>query len=191
MSDSPTRRLRRYRPDPVEAVGIVAMLGLVVASTLEGGTLLQKGLFLVTPPALFGVAYVNDEKMLAALEVVVQIGAVLAFLPSLSLAVRFAVLGGSALLCVGYLVRIDYLEEDRYWPVGGTGLLILAVGISISGTQPLVFDSLLVLGSILLGVYSLLGLVVLGVRVQAIWVVLNVAFGISPGLRLLGLLGVL
>jgi hypothetical protein len=184
-------RLRRYRPDPVEAVGIGAMLLLVVASTLEGGTFLQKVLFLVTPPALFGVAYVNDEAMLASLEVVVQIGAILAFFPSLSPAVRFALLGGAALLAVGYLIRIDYLAEDRYWPLGGTGLVVLATGISIAGTQPVAFNGLLVLGSVLLGVYSLLGFFALGVRIQAIWVVLNVAFGVSPGLRLLGLLGVL
>jgi hypothetical protein len=192
MSDSPiSSGLRRYRPSPVEAVGIGAMILLVAASTLEGGTPLQKWLFLVPPPVLFAVAYLNEEAMLASLEVVVQIGAILAFFPSLSPSVRFTFLGGSALLAVGYLIRIDYLAEDRYWPVGGTGLVILATGISISGTQPVVFNSLLVLGSILLGVYSLLGFFALGVRIQAIWVVLNVAFGVAPGLRLLGLLGVL
>jgi len=190
MSDSPIgSHLQRYQPDPVEAVGIVAMFLLVVASTLEGGTLLQQWLFLVPPPVLFAVAYVKDEAMLVSLEVVVLIGAILAFFPSLSPAIRFILLGGSAFLAVGYLIRINYLAQDRYWPVGGAGLMILATGISIAGTQPIVFNSLLVLGSVLLTIYSLLCFLFLGVRIQAIWVILNVAFGITPSLRLLGLLG--
>jgi hypothetical protein len=186
MAGSTPSRLKRYWPDPVESLGILAMVLLVVASTMEGGTFAQKVIFAVTPPVLLAVAYANGEMMLATLEVVVLAGALLAFLPSVALSLRMLALLGPAVLGVAYLVRIDYHERDRYWPIGGAGLLLLATGITVSGTAPVLFDLLLVVGSVVLGAYSVLGFVVLGVRIQAIWVVLNLAFAVSPALRLLG-----
>jgi hypothetical protein len=153
---------------------------------MEGGTFLQKVIFAVTPPVLLAVAYVNDEMMLATLEVVVFAGALLAFLPSVALWQRMLGLLGPAVVGVAYLVRIDYHEEDRFWPIGGAGLLVLATGVTVSGTAPVAFDLLLVVGSLVLGLYSALGLFVLGVRIQAIWIVLNLAFAVAPALRLLG-----
>lgn len=188
MTDASRLPIGRADLDASEAVGVAAMLLLVGGSTLPEGLLLQKLLFLVAPVVLLAVAHVNDERMLEALEVVILAGSAMAFLPWLGLPVRLAVLGGLAALSVGYLVRIDYREQDRFWPIGGLGLVLLAAGFAVSDANLLAFNALLSVGSLVAGIYATLAFLVLGIRIQAIWIVLNVAFAITPGLRVVRML---
>ncbi|RQG94901.1 hypothetical protein [Natrarchaeobius chitinivorans] len=180
--------LEEYSDALVELIGIVGMVMLVVGSTLEEGTLVQRLLFLVGPIVLLLVAYHNREMMLTVLQVVIILGSAMAFFPTVPLAGRLPVLMGAAILSVGYLVWIDYRRKDRFWPIGGAGLLMLAAGFTISSAHLVAFNALLAVGSVLMAVYSTLGLIFLRVRIMAIWIVLNVAFAIAPGIRLVALL---
>jgi len=180
--------LEEHASKLIELAGVTGMVLLVIGSTLEEGTFLQRALFLIAPVILLAVAYYNREMMLTTLQVVILLGAVMAFVPALGLPTRMVVLMGAAVLSVAYLVRVDYLGKDRFWPIGGAGLLLLAAGFTVSELHLLAFNVLLVSGSVLMGVYATLGLVVLRIRIMAIWIVLNVAFAITPGLRLVVML---
>lgn len=188
MNGSLQVNLSRYRPDAVETVAIVGMLALVFGSTLEEGTAVQRSLFLVATIVLLAVAYVTDEKMLTTLEIVLLLGSVMAFVPALSLELRMVILLGAAVIGVAYLYSIDYREKDQYWPIGGVGLLLIAGGFAISDLNILAFNGFLAIGSLVVAAYSSLGFFVRGVRIQSIWIVLNLAFAVTPGLRIVELL---
>jgi hypothetical protein len=167
------------------------MVLLVGGTLVDAGTLLQKVLFLVGAAGLGLTAHVNGEEMLTTLQAIISLGGVLAFVPALPLWSKVIVLGGAASFGIGRLIRIDYLEEDRWWPIGGTGLLLIAFAFAISGTLPLVFNLLLATATTLVLVYNLVSFFVVGVRLQAIWIVLNTLFMLNPARRSLDMLGLI
>jgi len=68
------------------------------------GTLPQKTLFLVGTAGLGVIAYANDEEMLTALQAIITLGAVLAFVLAVPLWSKLVVLCGAAAVSIGWLV---------------------------------------------------------------------------------------
>ena len=172
-------------------VGVGGMLLLVGGTFFEAGMRLQKYLFLVGAVALGVTAYVNGERMLTTLQIVISLGAVLAFFQHISTWVRLAVLLGPAVFGIGWLLYLDYRDQDRWWLIGGAGLVLLAVAFAISGSNPFVFNATLALGTGLVLIYSFVSFYVEGVRLQVVWVVLNAVFVLNPAVNTLSMLGVL
>ncbi len=162
-------------------IGIIAMVLLVVGTVLEGGSLLQKLLFVIGAPALGFTAYLNKQKMFITLQTVVTIGAILAFFGNLPAILRYVVMVGSGVFGIGYLIKTDYFKEDVWWPLGGLGLLSIAVGFATNtAAYPILFNSLLGAGGVLVALYSAIGFFYFKVRIAAIWLVLNIVFSINP-----------
>ena len=167
-------------------IGIVAMILLAAGTFVEGGSLLQKLLFLIGAPALAFTAYLNKQKMFMIIQIIATIGSALAFLTSFSDILRYSVMIGSGFLGIGYLIKIKYSKEDVWWPLGGLGLLSIAIGFATNAiAYPVQFNFLLASGGILVALYSAIGFFHMKVRIAAIWLVLNIIFSISPILFLL------
>jgi hypothetical protein len=177
--------LRRYSVH----LGIVSMVLLVFGTLAPAGSPAQKLLFLLPAPVLGYTAYAAGQKMFTALQAVVSVGAVLAFFESVPSPLRYGLLVGCGLAGVAYLVSVDYIREDRWWPLGGVGIVVLSFGYSTSAlAHPLLFNGLLGVGGILVAAYSALGYFHLRVKVAFIWLVLNVLFVINPLLTAASLL---
>jgi hypothetical protein len=162
-------------------IGIIAMVLLVAGTFVEGGSLLQKLFFLFGAPALAFTAFLNKQKMFMMIHIIVTIGSVLAFFTDIPYILRYSVLIGSGLLGIGYLVKIRYSKEDSWWPLGGLGLLSIAVGFATNAAAyPILFNFLLAFGGILVAAYSAVGFFRLKIRIAAIWLVLNMIFSVSP-----------
>lgn len=163
------------------AIGMAAMVFLVIGTAVEPGSLLQKIIFVIGAPVLGFTAHLNGQKMFAVLQVVVAIGAVLAFFDWLPPVLKYAIMIGSGLAGVGHLLKINYSKEDMWWPLGGLGFLSIAAGFATSPVaSPLLFNFLLGAGGLLVALYSAIGFFHLKVRIAAIWLVLNVIFSINP-----------
>lgn len=163
------------------AIGIAAMILLVWGTIFESGSLIQKLLFVIGAPILGFTAHLNKQKMFAVLQAVVTIGAVLAFFDWLPSVLKYAVMLGSGLAGVGHLLKTDYSRDDPWWPLGGLGLLSIAIGFATNPVaRPLLFNFLLGAGGLLVALYSAIGFFHLKVRIAAIWLVLNVIFSINP-----------
>ncbi len=160
---------------------ILVILGLIAGL----GTMTQKVLFLLSTPLLTTSAYVADQRMLFLLQLIVTENAILAFV-DLSLTIRAVLLVVPAVAVAGYLLYVDEFADDRYWPVGWLGLLLLAAGFSVAGVMTFHANVFLLAGPALIALYSLLGYVATGASVLLIWVVLNIALGIPPTLSLIG-----
>jgi hypothetical protein len=170
----------KNKENAVLIVGIIAMLGLVAATLMPGGSLLQKVLFVIGVPTLAGVAYFNKQKMYIVLQSVATISAVLAFW-SLPQIFKYVIFIGAATIGIVYLIKIGYSKEDKYWSIGALGLLCIAVGLATdAATQPLIFNALLGLGGFFISVYSAIGLFCLKIRIAALWLILNICFSIGP-----------
>ena len=138
------------------AIGTGAMILIIMGTVVEGGSLLQKLLFVIGALILGFVAYLDKQKMLLTLEIIVIIGVV-------------------------YLIRIKFSKEDVWWPIGGAGLLFLAVGLATDAvSSPILFNSLLGIGGILIAIYSAIGFFYLRVKIAIIWLILNLIFVINP-----------
>ena len=162
-------------------IGVIAMVLLIIGTLVEGGTLVQKLLFVIGSPILGLTAYLNKQKMFTTLQIIVTIGAILAFFNNISVILNYAVMISSSLFGLGYLIKINYFKEDMWWPVGGLGLLIIATGFATSAVDyPIMFNSLLGIGGILVALYSAIGFFHLKVRIAVIWLILNVVFSINP-----------
>lgn len=162
-------------------IGIIAMILLVVGTLVEGGSLLQKLLFVIGAPVLGFTAYLNKQKMFITLQIVVTIGAILAFFGNLPSFLRYTIMIGSGIIVVGYLIKTNYFKEDVWWPLGGLGLLSIAVGFATNAVAyPILFNLLLGTGGVLVALYSAIGFFHLKVKIAAIWLVLNVIFSINP-----------
>ncbi len=172
-------------------VGIGGMLLLVRGTFLPPGSLIQQLLFLIGGFTMGVTAYVNDEQMLTTLQTVITLGALLTLLDWFSVRSKLVILGGAATVGIGWLMHIDYLAEDRWWPIGGSGLFLLAVAFAISGANPLALNGFLTAGTALVLCYSLISFFIAKVSVQAIWIVLNTVFILKPAHRTLELLGIL
>lgn len=161
-------------------VGIIAMIGLVIATFLAGGSLMQKILFLAGASVLTLLAYVNRQKMFLVIEIVVVLSAILAFWYMMPL-VKYLIFVGASIVGVGYLVKIKYSQQDKHWPIGALGLLLLAAGFATNATDyPTLFNAFLGIGGILIAIYSAIGVFLYKVKIAWIWLILNVFFSINP-----------
>jgi hypothetical protein len=162
-------------------IGIIAMILLVIGTIVEGGSLLQKLLIVIGAPVLGYSAYLNKQKMFLTLQTVATIGAILAFFNNLPILLRYIIMVGSGIIGIGYLIKTNYLKEDSWWPLGGLGLLSIAVGFATDAlSYPILFNSLLGFGGILVAIYSAVGFFHLKVKIAIIWFVLNIMFSITP-----------
>lgn len=173
-------------------IGIIAMTFLIAGTIVQGGSLLQKSLSLVGATMLAFTAYLNKQKMFIVIQIIVSIGAILAFFSSLPDILRYSLLLGGVIFGIGYLIKIKYSKEDAWWPLGGLGLLFIAVGFATNAVvHPILFNSLLAVGGILVALYSAVGFFHFKVRIAIIWLVLNIIFGIIPLITILSQIGYL
>ena len=169
-----------FRSHSIE-LGIVSMVLLVFGTLAPAGSLTQKLLFLVPAPILGYTAYVAGQRMFTALQAVVTVGAVLAFFEGIPSLMRYGLLVGCGLIGVVYLIRTDYIKVDKWWPIGGIGIVILSFGYSTSAlAHPVLFSGLLAVGGILVAIYSAIGYFHFKVKVAIIWLALNIMFVINP-----------
>lgn len=164
-------------------IGICAMILVVLGTLVEGGSLIQKLLFVIGAPVLGFTAYLNKQKMFTTLQAVVTIGAVLAFFGGVPAILKYVIMAGSALFGVGYLIKTNYSKKDVFWPLGGIGLLSIAFGLATNAmAYPVLFNSLLMAGGILIAIYSAIGFFHLKIKIAAIWLVLNIIFATNPAI---------
>ena len=163
-------------------IGIIAMLLLIAGTIVGGGSLLQRLLFVVGVPILGLTAYFNKQNMFAILQLVATIGAILAFFSGiLPPILNSIIMLGSGIIGIGYLIKTKYPKKDRYWLTGSLGLLCIAGGFATDAiTHPILFNSLLGVGGILVIIYSALGFFVLKNRIYLLWLILNIVFIINP-----------
>lgn len=174
------KKINMSRQNFILFIGILAMSGLVIGTFLEGGSLLQKILFLIGALALTVMAYTNKQKMFLVIEIVVSLSAILAFWDIWSL-IKYLIFIGGSIIGIGYLLKIKYSQQDKWWFIGGLGLLLIAAGFATNPiTYPILFNVFLGLGGIFVALYSALGLFLLKVRIAAIWLILNIFFSINP-----------
>ena len=162
-------------------ISIGAMILIILGTLVEGGSLFQKLLFVIGAPFLGFAAYLNKQKMFTSLQIVVTIGAILAFCSFLLPLSKYIILVGAGIISIGYLVKTKFSREDPFWTIGGTGLLGLAFGLATDAVCfPILFNSLLVIGGVLIAVYSAIGFFWLKVKISLIFLILNVIFIINP-----------
>lgn len=161
-------------------IGITGMILLAVGTFLEGSSLPQKLLFIVGAPVLGFSAYLNKQKMFITLEAVATIGTILAF-SDISNILTYAIMIGSGIVGILYLIKTNYSKEDAWWPIGGLGLMLIALGFATSAiTYPIFFGFFLGFGGILVAIYSAIGFFILKTRISVIWLILNIIFSINP-----------
>lgn len=160
--------------------GIALMSLAIIGTFLENGSSLQMAFFLISAISLCLVAYLNSQKMFTVLQGVVSIGAFIPFL-ELSNIIKSVIMALSGLLAIAYLVKINYLKEDKWWPIGGVGIIGLAVGFAVNGAgHLLLFNLLLAFAGITIAAYSAIGFFHLKNRISLIWLILNGVFFINP-----------
>ena len=170
-------------------VGIIAMLLLVTGTLSEGGSTIQKILFVIGAPALGITAFMDKQKMFTALQTVATIGAVLAFFPEFPETLKYAVLLGAGIIGIFYLLKTRYYKEDRFGWLGSVGLLSIAAGFATNAvTYPVLFSVFLGAGGLIVALYSALNFYHYRVKIALIWIVLNILFSINPILNLLKIL---
>ncbi len=161
-------------------IGIIAMVGLVIGTFLEGGSLIQKAIFLIGAVILTSVAYANKQKMFMIIEMVVSLSSLLA-LWNVTAHAKYLIFIGASFLGVGYLIKIKLSKENGWWPIGALGLLLLAAGFATSAVNyPILFNSFLGFGGIIVAIYSAIELFLFKTRIASIWLILNVFFALNP-----------
>ena len=126
-------------------------------------------------------AFFNKQKMFTIIQLIVSIGAVLAFFNEVSQLWKYALLLGVAVLSIAYLFKINYFNEDKWGLLGVIGLLCFAYAFATdAASSALVFNSLILTGGLLVAVYSSISFFVNKVKIAFIWVVLNLLLCISP-----------
>jgi len=97
-------------------------------------------MFLVGASILTIVAYLNKQKMFMVIEIVVSLSAVLAFV-DMSTWFKYLIFLGASIAGVGYLTKIKFIKEDKWWPIGGLGLLFIAAGLATNApAYPFLFN---------------------------------------------------
>ena len=166
-------------------IGIVAMILLVIGTFMPSGSLQQKVLFVIGAPTLGLTAYLNKQKMFTVLQAVVTMGAILGFFSTAPAILRYAIMLGSAALGISYLIKVSYSKVDKWWPIGGLGLLGFAFSFATNAiAYPTIFNLLIIFGGALMAIYSTIGFFKLKIKIAAIWLILNILLTINP-LRLL------
>ncbi len=171
-------------------IGILGMLMLVYAvSFLNSGTPTQRYTFLVGDTILLLVAYESRQKVLVAIQIEILLSIAASFFSSVPLLAYLGVVSLAALAMIAYLYSIGYYRKDRIGVIGTVGFVVLAVGFVLNtGAYKFAVDFAFAFGAVLIAIYSLLSFYFYKVRVQLVFFVLNVAFGIAPLLALLAAL---
>jgi hypothetical protein len=175
----------KYESKTIEKVsliiGIAAMVVVVIATVLEGGSEAQKILFVIGVPTLGVVAYVDKQKMFSVLQSVATVGAVLAFFPTIPEIARYVLLVGASLVGIAYLFKAHYYSTDKFGWLGTIGLLSIAAGLATNAIlYPMWFGFFLGAGGVVVAIYSTLNFFKYKVKIALIWVVLNIMFSINP-----------
>lgn len=157
------------------------MILAVIGVFCEGGSLLQKVLFLVGGAILLFTALMNRQKMLITLQFVIVIGAILGFFSLIPTEWKYLIMLLPTIFGVGYLFKIGYFKKDPFGLIGSAGLFCIALGFAVSAVEsPVLFNILLGGGGILVAVYSGIEFFHYKVRISLLWVILNVVFAINP-----------
>jgi hypothetical protein len=165
--------------------GLTAMTLLIIGTFIEGGSLLQKFLFVIGASALGLVAYFNKQRMLTVLQAVATIGAILAF-TGLMPAFRYGLMLGSAIIGVIYLVKKHNYKEDPWSAIASLGLILFAIGLATNPLQsPIVWSLAFIFGGLLVAIYSAIGFFKNKIKIAAIWLILNLLLTVNPTLLLL------
>lgn len=170
-------------------IGFVGMSLVLCGVFLEGGSLVQKILFLAGAVLLFSSALLNKLKMYIALQLMIIIGAILGFFVSVPILWKYLIMVVPSIVAVGYLVKIKHFKEDPWGVLGSAGLLSLAVGFATDAvSSPVLFNSLLAFGGVAIAIYSAIGFFYYKFRMSILWLILNAVFAVSPILYLISLL---
>lgn len=162
-------------------VGVVAMIALVIATFLEGGSLIQKIIFLAGAVFLTATAYFNKQQMFIALQSMLVVGSALAFFPTLTSLTKYLIMGVIALISIGYLIKIKHYKKDPWGILGSLGLALLAIGFATDAvTYPQLFYSFLGFGGLAVAIYSGIGFFYYKIKITIIWMILNIVFSINP-----------
>ncbi len=157
------------------------MIMLIIASVSESGSLFQKILFAIAAPVLGIVAYINKQKMLLSLQIVLTIASFSAFFGDIQDSFRYVLLVGAAVVCVGYLIKIRYYQKDPWGIVGSIGLLMIATAFATNAIAHLFwFNLLLGIGGLLVALYSGVQFFYYKIQIAIVWCILNIIFAITP-----------
>jgi len=160
--------------------GIVAMIILLVGVISQPASLFQKSLFLIGAIMLTIVAFLNKQWMLFVLQIVISLGAVLAF-SGLGEISKFAILMGAALIGIVKLVWSGHFKSDPWNIVCCIGLFMVAAGVATdANAHQLLFGLFLGIGSLLVALYSFVDYYFKKDNIAIIWFILNLVFAINP-----------
>lgn len=179
---------KKYLKIVLLIIGIIGMCVSVVGTLVEGGSILQKVLFLIGASCLISTAIYNSQKMFIALQGVILVGAVLGFFKEIPVEWKYVIMGGASILAIGELIRKKYFNKDPWGIAGSAGLFCIALGFAINASEnPFIFNLLLLSGGIFVALYSAIGFFYYRVRISMLWLILNVVFAINPFLELIKL----
>ena len=195
-----TRRLADARDMKKKDAGQTQILLYIAISTmavlvfsfwfLSFGSPLQKILIVSGALVLFFVAAFGNQKVLEALQLVLVVGAGLAFIqlsPLISLSIMLFV----AVLMVAYLYSIKHYRKEPIAAIGSLGFILFAIGLSFNtGSNPLITGLAISSGALAITAYSAIAFVLYRIRLQIAWATLNFLLAISPIMLVLSILGV-
>jgi len=160
--------------------GLFAMVLLLVGVFSEPSSLLQKTLFLIGAIILTIVAYLNNQRMLFALQIIISVGSILAFLELIGI-IKYAILFAASAVAIVYLLIIKNYKSDPWSITCSAGLILIAAGFATDASiYPLYFGLSLGLGGLLVAFYSFIDYFYNKNKIAIIWFVLNLVFAINP-----------
>ncbi len=162
-------------------IGMAAMVTLVFAiNFISFGSLTQKMILTAATFVLLVVAITSVQRLLIAVEATLLIGNFLAFL-DLGGYLTLAILLAGAGILLWKIGREPGPRLEWTWLLGTVAFLLLAIGYALNnGTMPLIAGFALGFGSLLFAAYSLAMVLLYKVRIQLVWLLLNVFFSITP-----------
>jgi len=155
-------------------IGAIGLLCAIVGN-LYPATMLQKYLYLAGGVLLMISALLEKQEYFIALEVVVIVSALLAFLPELAW-LKMGVPLLLSLFSIAYLYSRGLLNSALSL-LGVAGLVFLGLGYAI--LNPVIY----LLGGVVLTAYSL-GSYFKGVGIALLWAILNAIFSVTALLTL-------
>lgn len=162
-------------------IGIIAMLLLVYGTLSESGSQIQKVLFVVGAPMLGITAYFNKQKIFMVLQLIVTLGAMLAFFPGLERENTYLLMGAAGTLGVHYLNKTKCFKNTEEELSSVVGLILIAFGFATNPvTDPLLFGIFLGFGGLLVALYSAIQFFTYKIKIAIIWLILNILFSINP-----------
>lgn len=156
-------------------IGILGLLCAIIGN-LYPATMLQKHLYLAGGVLLFISALLEKQEYFIALEVVVIVSALLAYLPGHDPLKMFTPVLLS-LVSFAYLYHRGMLSSSLNY-VGVAGLLLLGLGYAT--LIPLIYFA----GGVVLTIYSTASYFK-GVNIAILWAILNLVFSITALISLL------